>query len=70
MGSRGGPPVLQPFIELAEKHAFGRSSVEAFMKSMEMDLTVDSYESYEDLLRYIYGFRRGRGPLHGQDNEA
>jgi phytoene synthase len=54
-GSRGGPPVLQPFIELAEKHAFGRSSVEAFMKSMEMDLTVDSYESYEDLLRYIYG---------------
>ena len=28
---------------------------EAFMKSMEMDLTVTRYKTYEDLMEYVYG---------------
>lgn len=28
---------------------------EAFMKSMEMDLTVTRYRTYEDLMQYVYG---------------
>ncbi|CAB4662212.1 MAG: phytoene/squalene synthase family protein [Actinobacteria bacterium] len=27
----------------------------AFLRSMEMDLTVQSYETYEDLMEYVYG---------------
>ena len=54
-GSSGGPQVIQPFIDLAHRHGFEQRWAEAFMESMEMDLNIGSYETYEDLLRYIYG---------------
>ena len=31
------------------------SYFEAFLKSMQMDLTVTQYQSYEDLMEYVYG---------------
>ncbi len=31
------------------------SYFEAFMKSMEMDLTVTRYDTYDDLMEYVYG---------------
>lgn len=31
------------------------SYFEAFMKSMEMDLTVTRYQTYDDLMEYVYG---------------
>jgi phytoene synthase len=32
-----------------------RAHVEAFLRSMQMDLTVSSYKTYDDLLDYAYG---------------
>ena len=31
------------------------SYIEAFLKSMQMDLTITQYQSYEDLMEYVYG---------------
>jgi phytoene synthase len=31
------------------------SYFEAFLKSMQMDLTITQYQSYEDLMEYVYG---------------
>jgi phytoene synthase len=54
-GSGGGPLVIRPFIQLATRRNFERQWVDSFMRSMEMDLYVKSYATYNDLLKYIYG---------------
>lgn len=51
---------------------------EAFLHSMEMDLTVQEYETYEDLMKYVYGSAAViglqmvpiLGPLHADAYES
>jgi len=47
--------VIDSFVELSEKKDFNPAWVEAFLESMEMDLTKNSYENIEETLKYIYG---------------
>jgi len=48
-------PVLRCFVRVARQHGIERPWVEAFLDSMEMDLTVSCYPRYSDLERYVYG---------------
>jgi 15-cis-phytoene synthase len=55
----GGAPPQDP-IALAMLHtmrrwAIPRAHVEAFLESMQMDITVTSYRTYADLEHYMYG---------------
>lgn len=42
-------------VDTVKKFDIPLSYFEAFMKSMEMDLTVTRYKTYEDLMEYVYG---------------
>ena len=42
-------------VDTVKKFNIPLSYFEAFMKSMEMDLTVTRYKTYEDLMEYVYG---------------
>lgn len=55
--ARGGPapPVVAEFVDLAHRRGFRWGDVEAFMVSMEMDIYVKEYDTYSQLLRYVYG---------------
>lgn len=55
---RGAPcsdPVISEFIELSQKRNFDPRWVEAFLKSMEMDLTKKTYANLAEIEEYIYG---------------
>jgi phytoene/squalene synthetase len=47
-------PVLQAFNNVVEKYSIDLNLIEAFLKSMEMDLYNDSYEQ-EKFDEYVYG---------------
>jgi phytoene synthase len=55
----GGPaptdPVGTAMIHTMRRWAIPRAHVEAFLESMQQDITVDSYATYADLERYMYG---------------
>lgn len=42
-------------VDTATKFDIPISYFESFMKSMEMDLTITRYRTYEDLMEYVYG---------------
>jgi len=42
-------------IDTVNKFKIPHAHFEAFLHSMTMDLTVQEYETYEDLLEYVYG---------------
>jgi phytoene synthase len=42
-------------VDTVKKHSIPLEYFEAFMTSMEMDLTVTRYQSYDDLMTYVYG---------------
>jgi phytoene synthase len=42
-------------VDTVNKFDIPLTYFEAFMKSMEMDLTVNRYKTYEDLMEYVYG---------------
>jgi phytoene synthase len=42
-------------VDTVKKFDIPLSYFEAFMKSMEMDLTVTRYKTYDDLMEYVYG---------------
>ena len=42
-------------VDTTKKFDIPLSYFEAFMKSMEMDLSVTRYQSYDDLMEYVYG---------------
>lgn len=48
-------PVTAAVIDTAVRWQLPRAHFEAFLDSMRMDLTVSSYETYDDLLTYVYG---------------
>lgn len=47
--------VINSFIELMVKKNFQKKWVDAFFKSMEMDLTKKNYYTIDETLEYIYG---------------
>jgi 15-cis-phytoene synthase len=47
--------VITAFVELAKSSHFEKAWIEAFLKSMEMDLYKSSYQHLSEVLEYIYG---------------
>ena len=50
-----GDPVIGPFIELMTRCQFDSRWVDAFLHSMELDLSKNSYQTLEEVEEYIYG---------------
>ncbi len=48
-------PVCLAVIDTIRRWNLPREHFEAFLHSMEMDLTVTEYETFEDLYEYVYG---------------
>ena len=48
-------PVCKAVVDTCIRWNIPREHFEAFIHSMTMDLTVTSYETYEDLYEYVYG---------------
>ncbi len=70
--------VGRALIDTVNRFDIPHEHFEAFLHSMTMDLTVQEYESYEDLLEYVYGSAAViglemvpiLGPLHNDAFEA
>lgn len=54
-GTKTDDIVVNSFVELARKKDFNPEWTDAFLESMEMDITKNSYDSLDDTLKYIYG---------------
>lgn len=48
-------PVCAATVDTAKRWDIPAEHFEAFIRSMQMDLTIDHYESYDDLAEYVYG---------------
>lgn len=48
-------PVAAAAVDTAVRWSIPSDHFEAFFHSMRMDLTVESYETYDDLVEYVYG---------------
>ena len=70
--------VARALIDTVKRFDIPHEHFEAFLHSMTMDLTVQEYETYEDLLEYVYGSAAViglemvpiLGPLHNDAFEA
>jgi phytoene synthase len=70
--------VGRALIDTVKRFDIPHEHFEAFLHSMTMDLTVQEYETYEDLLEYVYGSAAEiglemvpiLGPLHNDAFEA
>ncbi|MGA1848177.1 MAG: phytoene/squalene synthase family protein [Thermoplasmatota archaeon] len=47
--------VLDSFVKMAKKKNIEKEWIEAFLRSMEMDLVKSSYQTVEEVEEYIYG---------------
>ncbi|QHN08425.1 phytoene/squalene synthase family protein [Methanothermobacter sp. THM-2] len=54
-GEKTGDVVVDSFAELSARKAFNKEWTEAFLRSMEMDITVSSYRTMADLEEYLLG---------------
>ena len=54
-GISTGDVVIDSFAELAERRNFDPKWTEAFLDSMEMDLTKKTYDTINETLEYVYG---------------
>ena len=52
---RSADPVCRAVVDTVLTWEIPLEHFEAFLHSMRMDLTVDSYETYDDLFEYVYG---------------
>jgi phytoene synthase len=48
-------PILRALLYTINRFELDLAYFEAFLKSMEMDLTVTEYKTFEDLMTYVYG---------------
>ena len=48
-------PIIDPFVRLQDRLGFRQEWIDAFLCSMEMDLTRKVYGTIEETLAYIYG---------------
>jgi phytoene synthase len=51
----GSESILPAMVDTVRRWSIPSGHVEAFLRSMAMDLTVTSYETWDDLLVYIHG---------------
>jgi phytoene synthase len=56
-------PVLPAFLDTMRAFDLDRADFEAFLRSMEMDLTVATYDTYDDLLDYMNGSAAAIGSM-------
>lgn len=54
-GSRTGDIIIDSFVELMKRKSFDPQWIDAFFKSMELDLVKSKYKNMDELLEYIYG---------------
>ncbi|MGC9554990.1 MAG: phytoene/squalene synthase family protein, partial [Thermoplasmatota archaeon] len=54
-GAQTGDVIIDAFVDLMQRRQFSGAWVDAFLASMEMDLTVSRYQTMDDVLEYIYG---------------
>jgi len=54
-GKETGDIVIDSFVRLAERKGFEDEWADAFLHSMELDLTKTRYETLDEVLEYIYG---------------
>jgi len=54
-GRDSGDPIVDSFIELSRRRKFEDAWAEAFLNSMEADLTGKRYEAPDEVLVYIHG---------------
>ncbi len=54
-GKSIGNPIIDDFAELAHEKGFDPKWTWAFLDSMESDVTIHKYDTYEDLKKYMYG---------------
>ena len=54
-GEKPDNPTALAMINTMRRWAIPRAHVEAFLESMQMDITITSYQTYADLEHYMYG---------------
>ena len=54
-GSVPDDPAARAMINTMRRWSIPRAHVEAFLESMQMDITITSYQTYPDLEHYMYG---------------
>lgn len=54
-GNISGDIVIDSFIKLKNEKIFESSWIGSFLKSMEMDITRNAYQTIDETLEYIYG---------------
>ena len=54
-GNPTGDTIVDGFVELAARRSFEPSWTDAFLHSMELDLSKKTYRTMEETLMYIYG---------------
>jgi len=54
-GEETGDVVIDGFLEVMDRREFDPYWVDAFLNSMESDLYINSYETIESLMKYLYG---------------
>lgn len=54
-GEITGDVVADSFAELSNKRNFEKNWIKSFLNSMEMDITISSYETMDDLKKYLFG---------------
>lgn len=52
---RSDDPIGRALVDTVNRFHIPIEYFEAFLRSMTMDLTVDEYETYDDLMEYVYG---------------
>ncbi len=48
-------PIGRALVDTARRFSIPVAYFESFLHSMEMDLTINEYATYEDLMEYVYG---------------
>ena len=54
-GKASSDVIIDSFVDLMQRESFQEAWVDAFLESMEMDLTKKNYETLEEILHYVYG---------------
>ena len=54
-GEQTGDPIIDSYVDLAGRRGFDPGWTDAFLRSMEWDLTKQIYHTVEETLDYVYG---------------
>jgi 15-cis-phytoene synthase len=54
-GGMTGDPIIDSFLDVSRRKGFQEAWVDAFLNSMEADLSKNRYDSLQETIEYIYG---------------